>query len=86
MNKPEPPLDTTDESDAGHFARVEAMARFWLVASGLLWLALGIALSVTEFTATPWPCVLLLALAALHLAAAKWGSQRVALIVTMYFP
>ena len=75
-----------NERDPEHFAHIESMARFWLFASGFLWLGLGIALSLTEFTTSPWLCVLLFALAALHLAAAKWGSQRVALLVTLYFP
>jgi hypothetical protein len=78
--------DVATEPDAESFPRVVAMARLWLLILGTVWLILGVALSVTEFSSSPWLCLLLLALAGAHFLVARFGSHRVALIFSVYFP
>ena len=74
------------EPDAEPFPHVVAMARRWLLVLGVAWLILGIVLSLTEFSASPWLCLVLLGLAAIHFLVARFGSHRVALIFSAYFP
>jgi hypothetical protein len=62
------------------------MARRWLLALGVVWLILGVALSVTEFSESPWLCMLLFGLAAIHFLVARFGSYRAAIIFSLYFP
>ena len=38
----------------------------------------GVVLSLTEFSASPWLCLLLIGLAAIHFLVARFGSHRVA--------
>ena len=78
--------DVTNEPDDESFPRVVAMARLWLVVLGTVWLILGVALSVTEFSTSPWLCLLLLSMAVVHFLVARFGSHRVALIFSVYFP
>ena len=72
--------------DGDSFRRVVATARLWLLALGTVWLTLGVALSVTAFSTSPWLCLLLLALAGVHFLVARFGSRRVALLFSVYFP
>ena len=74
------------EPEAEPFPHVVATARRWLLVLGVVWLILGVALSLTEFSASPWLCLLLLGLAAIHFLVARFGSHRVALIFSVYFP
>ena len=78
--------DVTTRPEPEYFPRVVAMARLWLLVLGAVWLILGVALSVTEFSTSPWLCLLLLAMAGAHFLVARFGSHRVALIFSVYFP
>ena len=78
--------DVAPEPDDEPFPHVVAMARRWLVVLGVVWLILGVLLSLAEFPASPWLCLLLISLAAIHFLVARFGSHRVALIFSVYFP
>jgi len=78
--------DVPTGPDGESFLRIVATARLWLLALGAVWLTLGVALSVTEFSTSPWLCLLLLALAGVHFLVARFGSHRIALIFSVYFP
>jgi len=78
--------DVPPESDTEPFPHVVAMARRWLLVLGAVWLILGVVPSLTEFSASPWLCLLLLGLAAIHFLVARFGSHRVAVIFSLYFP
>jgi len=78
--------DDPPNADAEPFPHVVATARRWLYALGAVWLILGVALSLTEFSASPWLCLLLFGLAAIHFLVARFGSHRAAIVFSLYFP
>jgi len=78
--------EVPDKPDGEPFPHVVAMARRWLLVLGVVWLLLGIGLTLTGFSASPWLCLILLGLAVIHFLVARFGSHRVALIFSVYFP
>jgi hypothetical protein len=66
--------------------RLVALARFWLIVLGCLWCALGLVVAIDVGGELQWPWLALLAVGVLHLVAARYAKDRIAVLFASFGP
>jgi hypothetical protein len=70
----------------GPSPRAVALARFWLIVLGCIWLVLGVAVGMTMRSESWWLWLIVIAVAALHFIAARYARNRVAVFFALFGP
>jgi hypothetical protein len=66
--------------------RLVALARFWLIILGCLWCVLGLVAAIDADGAFQWIWWALIAVGVLHLVAARYAKDRIAVLFALFGP
>ena len=72
------------DDSAGPSERAVRLARVWLSVGGWAWLFLGAGIFVTSGVSFDWVPIMLIGVAVVHFAAARFASRRFAIFFALF--